>query len=124
MLGKQVELPSNLLRNALLGSAGDHSVFSLVINTFRSGSLRLESSSLHMFCTGISPPMIVVESCSNPQKIVQVFTSAVKKNFGFGFHFIVSDIISGVVLGLFGPLHLAIAQTARWYYFTQVFIGN
>jgi len=30
----------------------------------------------------------------------------VKKIFGFGFF--VSDVISGVVLGLFGPLHLAL----------------
>jgi len=35
------------------------------------------------FCAGISPPTIVLKSCSNPQKIQQVFTSATKKNLGF-----------------------------------------
>jgi len=37
---------------------------------------------------GISLPMIVLESCSTPQKILQVFASAMKKIFlvmGFGF---------------------------------------
>jgi len=28
--------------------------------------------------------------------------------FGFGLHFFVSDVISGVVSSLFGPLHLAL----------------
>jgi len=28
--------------------------------------------------------------------------------FGLGFGFFVSDVISGVLLGLFGPLHLAL----------------
>ena len=31
-----------------------------------------------------------------------------KKNLMLGFGFFVSDVISGVVLGLFGPLHLAL----------------
>jgi len=30
-----------------------------------------------------------------------------KKIFSVGFRFFVSDIVSGIVLGLFGPLHLA-----------------
>jgi len=30
------------------------------------------------------------------------------KKYYFGFGFFVSDVISGVVLGLFGPLHLAL----------------
>jgi len=34
------------------------------------------------------------------------------------------DVISGVVLGLFGPLHLALGPTARSWYFAQVFIRN
>jgi len=40
-------------------------------------------------------------------KTQQVFDSAMKKNF-FGFRFFVSDFISGIVLGLFGPLPLAL----------------
>jgi len=47
-----------------------------------------------------------LESCLNPQKTQQVFN---EKNFSvLGFVVFVSDIISGVVLGLFGPLHLAL----------------
>jgi len=69
-----------------------------------------------MFLTGISLLTIVLESCSNPQKVWQVLASTVKKKFCLvlGFRFFVSDIISGVVLGYVGPLHLALAQTARW----------
>jgi len=33
---------------------------------------------------------------------------AMKKTLFLGFGFFVSDIINGVVLGLFGPLHLAL----------------
>jgi len=60
-------------------------------------------------CIGITLPTIAVESCSNLQKIWQVFPFAMKQTFlVLGFRFFVSDIISGVVLGLFGPLHLAL----------------
>jgi len=38
----------------------------------------------------IAAQPIVLESCSNPQKTWQVFKSAMKKNFGFGFRFFVS----------------------------------
>jgi len=34
--------------------------------------------------------MIVLEGCSNPQKIQQVFASAMKKIFHFGFYVSVS----------------------------------
>jgi len=47
-----------------------------------------------------------LESCSNPQKTQQVFNE--KNSLVLGFVVFVSDIISGVVLGLFGPLHLAL----------------
>jgi len=59
------------------------------------------------FCVGISPPTIALESCSNLQKIWQVLATAMKKNC---FDFILSDVISGVVSGLFGPLHLALGS--------------
>jgi len=55
----------------------------------------------------ITPVLKALESCSNPQKTQQVFKSAMKKRF-FDFGFFVSDITSGVVLGLFGPLHLVL----------------
>jgi len=55
---------------------------------------------------GISPALEALESCSNPQKTQQVFESAMKKKLGFGLF--VSDIISGVVLGLLGLLRLAL----------------
>jgi len=42
--------------------------------------------------------MIVLESCSNPQKIGQAFVSAIKKKFGV-FSFFESNVISGVGLG-------------------------
>jgi len=41
-----------------------------------------------------------IEGCSSPQKTWQVLESAMKK--------IMSDVISGVVLDIFGPLHLAL----------------
>jgi len=52
---------------------------------------------------------IMLESCSSPQKTWQVLESAMKKiSLVLGFGFFVSDVISGIVLGLFGPLHLAL----------------
>jgi len=42
-----------------------------------------------------------------PSKDQQAIESAMKKNF-FGFGFFVSDVISGAVVGFFGPLHLAL----------------
>jgi len=46
-----------------------------------------------------------LESCSNAQKTWQALESARKKILGFWIF--VSDVISGVVLGLFGQFHLA-----------------
>jgi len=43
--------------------------------------------------------------------------------FLFGFGFFVSDVISGVVLGIFGPLHLALGPNRKMVVF-QVCIGN
>ena len=38
------------------------------------------------FCTGISLPLIALESCSNPQMTCQLFTSAMGRKFnGLGF---------------------------------------
>jgi len=49
------------------------------------------------------------ESSSNAQKTWQVFESAIKKNYlVLGFGFFVSDVKSGVLLGHFDPLHLAL----------------
>jgi len=47
----------------------------------------------------IAPPPIALESCSNPQKIWQVFEAALEKIFfGWGCGFFVSDVASEVVL--------------------------
>jgi len=56
-------------------------------NTFRSVRLSLKFSSLHMFLRGkiSTNNTIVLESCSNPQKIRKVFASAMKQIFCFGF---------------------------------------
>ena len=45
-------------------------------------------------CT--APQPTALESCSNSQKTWQVFESAMKNLFGFGFQFFVSDVISKV----------------------------
>jgi len=45
----------------------------------------------------IAPPPIVLESCSNPQKIQQVFLPAMKKDLVGNCRFFVSDVISEVV---------------------------
>jgi len=39
-----------------------------------------------------------------------------------GFKFFVSDVTSGVVLGLFGPLHLALDPNHKMEVFAQVFL--
>jgi len=36
----------------------------------------------------------------------------------------VSNVINGVVLGLFGPRHLALGLNCQMVVFAQVFIGN
>jgi len=56
---------------------------------------------------GITPALKALESCSNPQKTQHIFKSAMKNNF-FGLGLFVIDIVSEVVLGLFGSLHLAL----------------
>jgi len=47
-----------------------------------------------------------------------------KKILVLSFGFFVTDVISGIVLGLFGTLHLALGPTTRWQHFAQVLIGN
>jgi len=60
-------------------------------------------------CAGISRTPKALESGSNPQKTRQVFASAMTKTFlVLGVGFFVSNVISGVVLGLFDPLHLTL----------------
>jgi len=53
---------------------------------------------------------IVQKICSNLQKTWQVIESTMKKNYYLvlDFRFFVSDIISGIVLSLFSPLHVAL----------------
>jgi len=63
----------------------------------------------------ITRQVIVLESCSNPQKnSASLRVRSEKKFLVLGFGFFVSDVITGVVLGIFGPLNLAMAETARW----------
>jgi len=69
------------------------------------GCLSLKNSSLHLSLHGNNSAAL--EGCSNPQKTQQVFESAMKRMWGF--RFFVSEIISGVVFALFGPLHLALS---------------
>jgi len=90
------------------GLKGKSSWHEGVVNTLASSRLRLKSSSLHVSLRGKSLSTIAIKSCSNPQKIWQVFPFAMKIEF-FGFRFFVSDIISRVVLGLFVQLHLVLA---------------
>jgi len=47
-------------------------------------------------CNSITPLLIVLESCSNPRKMLQVLESAIKNICGFGFCFFVSDVINRV----------------------------
>jgi len=50
----------------------------------------------------IAPPPIALVNCSNPQKIQQVFYSALETNFLVGgCGFFVSDVISEIVFGPF-----------------------
>jgi len=83
------------------------------------------------------------ESCSNPQKTLEVFEPAMKKNsLVLGFVFFVSDVISNVGFWPFladgdgtvtdctyvaEKIFFSLpdpAPTARQKYFTEVFIGN
>jgi len=46
----------------------------------------------------------------------------VKKNFlVLGFRFFMHDITSGILLDLFGTLHLALGPNRWWLYFNEVF---
>ena len=77
-----------------------------------------------LLSNSITHQLIVLESCSNPQKTWQVFKSAMKKKFlGFGF-FVSSDIIVRKAFGHFGSYYLAWGPTTKWKYFAQVLIGN
>jgi len=72
------------------------------------GDFRLNQAACTCLGNCITHQVIVLESCSNPQKTRRVFKFAMKKNFWFWISDLLSDAISGVVLGLFGPLHLAL----------------
>ena len=77
-----------------------------VFNTFWSGNLRLESSSLHMFlCRNISP-----DNCA--RKLLKPLKDSASLHVCnekiFWFRIFVNDIFSGAVSGLYGQLHLAL----------------
>jgi len=69
--------------------------------------LRLKSSSLHMFLRGnISADDYARELFKPSKDSASLHICNEKTFFVLGFGFFVSDVISGFVLGLFGPLHL------------------
>jgi len=60
-------------------------------------------------CTRIIRALEMVESCSKSQKMWQVFYSILEKKILVGgCGFFMSDVISGGLLGHFGPFHLAL----------------
>jgi len=59
----------------------------LPVTTYLCFKIGLKSAVFGCLTNSIVPLPIVLESCSNPQKTLQVFESAMKKKFfGFGFH--------------------------------------
>jgi len=78
-------------------------------NTFAAGSFSLNEQFARCLSSCITCQVIVIESCSNPQRTHQVLKSAMKKNFlVLGFRFFVSDVTSRVVLSFFGLLRVAL----------------
>jgi len=61
-----------------------------------------------MPCAGKTPALNALKSCSNPEDPTSLQVYNDKNRLVLGFGFFVSDVISGVVSGLFGPLHLAL----------------
>jgi len=65
-------------------------------------------------CIRVTLSLKAVESCSNAQKMQQVFKTALEKNFfGWGGRFFVSNVISGGLLGHLGPLCLVIGANRQ-----------
>jgi len=70
-------------------------------------------------CAGISPAAIAQRAIHPPTDSASLRVCNEKNYFGFGFF--VSDVISGVVLGLFGPLHLALGPNRQMVVFRSSF---
>jgi len=70
-------------------------------------------------CKSIAHLPITLENYSNPQKTWQACNE--KNSFILGFGFFVSDVISGVHLDLFGPLHLALGTNHEMVVFRLSF---
>jgi len=69
-----------------------------VYNIFVPGvEIALQPAVFSCFVNAIAPLPIELESCSNPQKIRQVFLSAMRKKLVGNCGFFVSDVISEVV---------------------------
>jgi len=75
--------------------------------TFAAGSASKNPQFSMCLSNYITRNVIMLESYSNPQKTRHFFESPLKIYFWFWIFF-VSDVISEVVLGLFGPPHLAL----------------
>jgi len=75
----------------------------------------LKTSSLDVFCMGISLVPKVLELFKPSKDFGSLQVCNETKFLGFGF------FVSDNIIGLFGPLHLALGPK---HYFTQVFIGN
>jgi len=82
----------------------------MVNHTFNTTPLerlqQLKSSSLHMFLHGNISVDLCAKELFQPSKDSTSLHVCNEKNI-LGFRFFVNDIISGVALGLFSPLHLA-----------------
>ena len=83
-----------------------------LLNSFRAGWFRRFSQEktavFGCLTNALAPPPIVLESCSRAQTDRPVQQIALEKKFLLGGAGFLSDIISGGLLGLLGPLCLAL----------------
>ena len=77
-------------------------------------------------CNPITHQLIMLESCSSPQKTCHIFQFAIKEFFSsFGLWVFVGDVVNGVGLGnFFVEVIWPLVPIAQGKYFAQVFIGS
>jgi len=99
--------PAVFMRTAWINPAANVSNASWQL-CHQDSSISCEEAVCTCLCTGITPTSKVLESCSNAQHWASLLVCNEKNFFVWDFGFFMSDVVSGGLLGHFGPLHLVL----------------